>query len=63
MDQLVTQARSFSAILCRLNTVLHSRDAAHRIHNFCDSVTLTLAKMWELVAIYPIIPPALDFMH
>ena len=51
LGQLITQARSFGAILCRFDTVLDGRDAAHCIHNFRKRILLVLAKMFELIGV------------
>src|SRR6185437_6731933 len=64
LGQLIMQARSFSAILCRLNTVLHSRDAAHRIHHLRECVALALAKMLKLVGVIVLaLGPSLGFVN
>src|ERR1700686_4952914 len=48
-SQLITQARSFGAILFGFDTELDGADAAHRVDDLGDATALAVAGMFELV--------------
>jgi hypothetical protein len=46
LSQLITQACRFGAILCRLDVVLHSGNAADRIEKLGDGIVFAFAGMF-----------------
>lgn len=49
LSQLITQGRSFGAILFGFDTELDGADAAHRVDDLGDGAALAVAGMFELV--------------
>jgi hypothetical protein len=46
LSQLITQARSFGAILLRRDMVLDGANAPHRVENLDESIVLAFARMF-----------------